>query len=41
MMSHVDGSLVVGRLQGGEALFSKLLKHELENLVSKEIDLFC
>ena len=40
-MSHVDGSLVVGRLQGGEALFPKLLKHELENLVSKEIDLFC
>ena len=39
-MSHVDGSLVVGRLQGGETVFSKLLKHELENLISKEIDLF-
>ena len=41
MMSHVDRSLVVGRLQGGEVVFSKLLKHELGNLVPKEIDLFC
>ena len=41
MMSHVHRSLVVGQLQGGEAVFSKLLKHELGNLVSKEIDLFC
>ena len=41
MMSHVDRSLVVGPLQGGEAVFTKLLKQELGNLVSKEIDLFC
>ena len=41
MMSHVDRSLVVGLLQGGEAVFTKLLKQELGNLVSKEIDLFC
>ena len=41
MMSHVNRSLVVGRLQDGEAVFSKLLKHELGNLDSKQIDLFC